>query len=70
MRRLFTIIVSLLMLSSVGALAQPSNEKTEEQKTETENKDNNKKDDDKDKKKPRKPIQIVVYEFAWSWVTR
>lgn len=69
MRRLFTIIVSLLMLSSVGALAQPSNEKTEEQKT--ENKDNdNKKDDDKDKKKPRKPIQIVVYEFAWSWVTR
>ena len=69
MRRLFTIIVSLLVFTSAVAYAQPSNEKSEEQKTEkTEN--DSKKDDDKDKKKPRKPIQIVVYEFAWSWVTR
>lgn len=48
-------------------------EKKQEQTTEKkEEKKDEKKDDNKDegKGKPRKPILIVVYEFAWPWIMR
>jgi hypothetical protein len=76
MRRLFTIALSILMLSSGMAMAAPASDNNDGQKTEqkTEKKDEKKeekKDDcDGEKGKPRKPILIVVYEFAWPWIMR
>jgi len=72
MRRLFTIILCLMLLPAGSAMAMTATDEKDGQKTEQKDdqKDDGKKDDNKDEKKPRKPILIVVYEFAWPWVTR
>ncbi len=73
MRRLFTIILCLMLLPAGSAMAMTATDEKDGQKTEQKDdnkKDDGKKDDNKEEKKPRKPILIVVYEFAWPWVTR
>ena len=74
MKKLLSIIVCLLMVSAgVASATMNGDEKKQEQTTEKkEEKKDEKKDDDKDegKGKPRKPILIVVYEFAWPWIMR
>ena len=78
MRRLFTFIVSILMLSSGMLMAMPASDNNDGKKTEQntekksekkEEKKEEKKDDDKNTGKPRKPIDLV-YEFAWPWIMR
>ena len=77
MRRLFTIIVTILLLSSGIVLAAPANENKDDKKTEqktekkSEKKDEKKeeKKEDDSKGKPHKPINLV-YEFAWPWIMR
>lgn len=78
MRRLFTIIVSIFLLSPGIVVAEPTGDNKEGQKTEQntqkkgekkEEKKEEKKDDDKNAGKPRKPIDLV-YEFAWPWIMR
>ena len=75
MRKFITIIICLLLLQVGVSMAAPANDNKKDQETEqkTEKKDekkDDKKNDNNDDKKPHKPVFIVVYEFAWPWVTR
>lgn len=76
MRRLFTIVLSILLLSSGMAMAAPAGDNNNGQKTEQktekkdEKKEEKKEDGDGENGKPHKPILIVVYEFAWPWIMR
>lgn len=65
MRKLFALVVCLLMLPGMMMVAS-AEEKKGDQKTEqqTDKKKDNKKDDSKDKK-GEEPVLIVVYEYAW-----
>ena len=67
MRRSFAISLCLMLLLSGSAMAMTAADDNEGQKTEQKD---DQKDDNKEEKKPRKPILIVVYEFAWPGVTR
>ena len=77
MRKLFTTIVSILLLSSGIVLAAPANENKDDKKTEQKTeKKSDKKEEKKDEKKeddskgkPHQPINLV-YEFAWPWIMR
>ena len=61
MRRLFALVVFLLMLPGT-AMVMSAEEKKCDQKT--EQKKDDKKGNDKDKK-GEEPVLIVVYEYAW-----
>lgn len=64
MRKLFALVVSLLMLTSFTMVMSAEEKKADpknEQKTE---KKDEKKSNDKDKK-GEEPVLIVVYEYAW-----
>lgn len=65
MRKLFALVVCLLMLPCITMIAS-GEEKKGDQKTEqqTDKKKDGKKDDGKDKK-GEEPVLIVVYEYAW-----
>lgn len=66
MRKLFALVISLLMLPSVTMVMSAEEKKNGDQKTEqkTDKKKDDKKDDGKDKK-GEEPVLIVVYEYAW-----
>ena len=65
MRRLFALVVFLLMLPGT-AMVMSAEEKKGDQKTEqkTDQKKDDKKSNDKEKK-GEEPVLIVVYEYAW-----
>lgn len=62
MRRLFALVVCLLMLPGMTMVAS-AEKKSSDQKN--EQKEDQKKDQKKDDKKGEEPVLIVVYEYAW-----
>lgn len=65
MRKLFALVICLLMLPCITTVAS-AEEKKGDQKTEqkTDQKKDDKKSNDKEKK-GEEPVLIVVYEYAW-----
>ena len=63
MRRLFALVIFLLMLPGV-TMVLSAEEKKNDQKTEQQT-DKKKDDKKKDDKKGEEPVLIVVYEYAW-----
>ena len=61
MRRLFALVVCLLMLPGITMVASAEEKKAEQK---TDQKKDDKKNDGKDKK-GEEPVLIVVYEYAW-----
>ena len=78
MRKLFTFIVTALLISAGMAMAAPASDNNDGKKTEQntekksekkEEKKSEKKDDSKSADKPHKPIDLI-YEFGWPWIMR
>ena len=73
MRRVFTFIISVLLLSSGLAIAMPAGDNNDGQKTEQKK---DKKSETKDEKKEeqkqetRRPPCDFTYIFAWPWIMR
>ena len=64
MRRLFALIVFLLMLPGTGMVMSAEEKKNDQKKEQQTDQKKDKKDNDKDKK-GEEPVLIVVYEYAW-----